>query len=185
MRHLLLILLMAGAPALAQTCPKAPDHSEALGNLIAQTRAATTENEGSTVARQMWRYWTDAPNDQAQQMLDRAMSRIRGSDLVGALRDLDALVAYCPEFAEGYNQRAYAYFLARRYAPALEDLDRAIDLSPRHVAAIAGKALTLLGMGRKAEARIALNKALALNPWLSERHLAAPGGPLAEIGQDI
>lgn len=170
---------------MADTCPQAPDHSKALGDLIEQTRAAQNENDGSQAARQMWRYWADAPNEQAQAMLDRAMARIRSSDLAGAIGDLNALVSYCPDYAEGYNQRAYANFLARRFEPALADLDRAIELSPRHVAAIAGRALTLLGLGRKGDARIALDQALALNPWLSERHLAAPGGPLADVAKDI
>ena len=39
--------------------------------------------------------------------------------------------------------------------------------------------------GRTDEARAALQAALALNPWLNERHLAAPGGPLAPVGTDL
>ncbi|MEM6660474.1 MAG: tetratricopeptide repeat protein, partial [Pseudomonadota bacterium] len=51
--------------------------------------------------------------------------------------------------------------------------------------AISGRALTLLGLQRLEEARAALSQALDLNPWLSERALLAPGGPLEPPGQDI
>ncbi|MFD2854504.1 tetratricopeptide repeat protein [Seohaeicola zhoushanensis] len=92
---------------------------------------------------------------------------------------------YCPDYAEGYNQRAFAYYLTEKFGPALEDLDRAIALSPNHVAALSGRALTLLGLGRTEEAARALARALELNPWLSERSLAGPGGPLEPKGKDI
>ena len=90
---------------------------------------------------------------------------------VGAIDVLDRLVAYCPDYAEGWNQRAFVHFLRQDFEAALTDLDAAIALNPRHVGALSGKALTLIGLGRKAEAELALRAALALNPWLSERHL--------------
>jgi Flp pilus assembly protein TadD len=67
----------------------------------------------------------------------------------------------------------------------LTDLDRAIELSPNHVAALSGRALSLLGLKRLDEARDALNTALELNPWLSERALLEPGGLLDPPGKDI
>lgn len=95
------------------------------------------------------------------------------------------LIAYCPAYAEGYNQRAFVNFLRQDYQSALTDLDRALALSPNHIAALSGRALSLLGLQRVEEARVALKRALDLNPWLPERHLAAPGGPLAPPGDDI
>jgi len=87
-------------------------------------------------------------------------------------------VDYCPAYAEGYNQRAFVNFLRQNFAPALEDLDRALALSPRHIAALSGKALTLMGLGRDAEAQDVLRSALELNPWLNERHLLKGDQPV-------
>lgn len=179
-----LSLMLAGPPVLAG-CPEAPDHSAQISELLGQTRAATTEAEAREIANRMWEFWTDAPDEVAQAMLDRAILKRRSYDFLGALSDLDKLVQYCPDYAEGYNQRAFVNFLRQDYGPALTDLDRAIELSPNHVAALSGRALTLLGLGRVDDARTALEEALALNPWLPERGLAAPGGPLAPKGQDI
>ena len=113
------------------------------------------------------------------------MTRRDAWDLLGAIEDFDKLIAYCPFYAEGYNQRAFAHFLRQDFEAALPDLDRAIELSPNHVAAISGRALTLLGLQRIDEAREALQQALELNPWLSERHLLGPGGALELPGEDI
>ena len=71
----------------------------------------------------------------------------------------------------GVNQRAFIYFLREDFAAALPDLDRTLVLSPRHIGALTGRALTLSALGRNAEATLSLRQALELNPWLSERHL--------------
>lgn len=175
---------LIGAPVMA-ACPAAPDHGAQIMQLLDEVQAASTENEARQLSGALWALWTDAPDEVAQAMLDRGMAKRRSYDFLGAKSDLDKLVEYCPDYAEGYNQRAFVSFLQQDFEPALVDLDRTIALSPTHVGALSGRALTLLGLGRKDEAREALDAALELNPWLSERSLAAPGGPLAPEGEDI
>ncbi|ATF18770.1 tetratricopeptide repeat protein [Phaeobacter gallaeciensis] len=163
-------------------CPAAPDHQEAVDQLIRKVQEARDEASAQQISNQFWQYWADAPNAQAQALLDRGMTRRSAFDFLGALEAFDRLVAYCPEYAEGYNQRAFVHYLRRDFGAALMDLDRALALSPRHVAAMSGRALSLYGLSRLGEARVALEQALSLNPWLPERHLVAPGGPLAPEG---
>lgn len=187
MRAFLHIVALAALPAwaAAETCPPAPDHQTAVRALIEQAQTAGTEAEGRAIGQRMWELWADAPDEQAQAILDRGMSRRSGYDFLGALEEFDRLIAYCPDYAEGYNQRAFVHFLRQDFARALPDLDRAIALSDTHVAALSGKALTLLGLGRIDEARAALEQALALNPWIPERGLAQPGMPLTPPGKEL
>ena len=166
-------------------CPAAPDHSVDIDALIEAAQSATNMNEARDVSGKLWALWTDAPDEIAQTMLDAGMRKRQSYDFLGALEELNELVEYCPEYAEGYNQRAFVNFLRRDFAPALVDLDRAIELSPKHIAAISGRALTLLGLGRIDEARATLLEALDLNPWLSERALLEKGGALAPKGEEI
>ena len=112
-----------------------------------------------------------APDEPAQSLLDQGMQARASYDFVRATDALDKLVEYCPDYAEGYNQRAFVNFLRQDYETALVDLDRAIELSPRHTGALTGKALTLIGLGRDDEAQGLLRDAVDLNPWLGERHL--------------
>lgn len=183
----LFILLTALTPTIgfASECPTPPDHSDALNALLTEVRDATNDREAKLISNQMWELWADAPDEPSQALLDSGMQKRAGYDFLGALEEFDRLIAYCPDYAEGYNQRAFVNFLRQDYASALPDLDEAIARSPRHVAAIAGKALTLLALGQMEEARDVFATALELNPWLPERGLAAPGGPLAPKGQDI
>lgn len=137
--------------------------------LLAEVQAAPTEGDARPISNRMWEQWTKAPDDHAQELLDEGMQRRGVFDLAGAIIAFDALVLYCPDYAEGYNQRAYANFIRGDYAAAIPDLERTIDINPRHVAAIAGLGLTLISLGRVGEGQDAIREALTLNPWLSER----------------
>jgi tetratricopeptide (TPR) repeat protein len=166
-----LALLSLAAQAAAQDCPSAPDITGQIDGLIAEIRVAPNEAMARPISARMWELWTRAPDASAQEMLDTGIALIRMADYPGATALLDDLVAYCPDYAEGYNQRAFASFLGGDYGAALDDLDRALALSPNHVAALSGKALTLLGLGRTPEGQAVLRDALRLNPWLGERAL--------------
>lgn len=168
MKRALILLILWCSPTFA-ACPPAPDISELEGKLLAEVRVAPNERAARAISNKLWALWATAPNDKAQDILDQGMAARAGHDFASALDAFDALTAYCPDYAEGYNQRAFANFLRQEYEAALVDLDKAIELSPRHVAAIAGKALTLIGLERDADAQRVLRQALALNPWLSER----------------
>ncbi|MCE0506984.1 tetratricopeptide repeat protein [Roseivivax sp. GX 12232] len=170
MIRLILVLGLAPLAAWAE-CPPAPDHSEEIAGLLAEIQSAEREIEAQRLSNALWALWADAPDAAAQELLDAGMRARESYDFLRAEESFDRLVAYCPDYAEGYNQRAFVAFLRGDFAAALPDLERALALNPRHVAALSGKALTLMGLGRDAEAQEALRAALALNPWLSERHL--------------
>jgi len=184
MKHFLLALVVMTAPAFA-ACPDAPEIKAELDPLIEEARAAANETAGREISSRMWALWLRAPDAAAQEILDRGMSRRSSYDFLGAIDDYTALIKYCPDYAEGYNQRAFVYFLTDKFELALVDLDRALELSPDHVGAQSGRALTLMNLGRLSEARIQLLAALENNPWLSERFLLLEGGPLAPGGKDI
>lgn len=171
MRHVLFSLPFLFASAAQASCPPTADIAVEEGRILESIQAAPSEMIARPLSSELWRLWATAPDTIAQEMLDAGMQARSYGDYRLALSKFDDLVAYCPDYAEGYNQRAFVNFLSGRFREALPDLDLAIARSPRHVAAIAGKALTLDRMGRHAEAQIVLRKALALNPWLSERHM--------------
>jgi tetratricopeptide (TPR) repeat protein len=169
--RLLSVLCLVASPALADGCPTAPDHAAALEPLYEALQRAPDEMTARGISNQLWQLWDDAPDEASQQMLNEGMGARAVADYARARARFDALVGYCPFYAEGYNQRAFVSFLEGNYAAALPDLDQALALNPRHIGALSGKALTLLALGRDEEGQAVLRAALALNPWLSERHL--------------
>lgn len=149
----------------------APDHAAAKADLLRDLRIARDPTDAQMITGDLWRLWSDAPDAAAQDLLDEGMALIRAADYPGAEAVLGDLIAYCPDYAEGWNQRAFARYLMGAHAAALADLDRALALDGGHVPALAGKALTLLEMGRDDEGQVTLREAVRMNPWLAERAL--------------
>jgi len=178
-----LVVFCLSAPMLHaqdEGCPPVADSETAKTEILRQLRLAPDETDARLLSDDLWRIWTEAPDARAQELLDEGMRQREGYDFLGARDTFDALVDYCPDYAEGYNQRAFASFLRQEYDQALIDLDAALQIDPRHVAALSGKALTLMGLGRQDEAQAILREALRLNRWLSERGLLT-GPPETDI----
>ena len=170
MRWIFITLLMA-TPAAAQTCPPFQQDDARLAELMAAIRVAPNEMTAQEISRDLWEIWANAPDARAQILLDRGMRKRAEYNFEAANEAFTELVNYCPDYAEGYNQRAFVQFLRQDFAGALEDLEQALALSPDHIAAKAGLALTLIGLGRTEVAQSVLKEALDLNPWLPERSL--------------
>ena len=169
------ILSVFAAPILASpvlaACSQGTDYSEKLSQIVDQMQFAPDQGTAQVLAGEMWEIWLDAPDELAQAMLDEGLANVRYGDYILAKTALSELIEYCPNYAEGYNQRAYVAFLSGDYATALTDLDAAIALQPLHLGALTGKARTLIELGRNDEAQQVLRTALAINPWLGERAL--------------
>jgi tetratricopeptide (TPR) repeat protein len=170
------MLLAAPSAALAEACvlPDAATVAAQRDPLFDKLLAAPDEQRGNAQARVIWDIWHIAPDPKSQNLLNLGKRKLRAAEYAGAQETLTDLIEYCPEYAEGWNQRAFAKFLAGDLDGSLEDLERTLQLEPRHFAALAGKGLTLLRQGRTLLAHQAIRQAVALHPWLSERHLLPP-----------
>ena len=121
----------------------------------------------------IWRVWMQAPDARTGELVREAMARREVYDLAGAKSLLDEAADRAPAYAEIYNQRGFVRFLQDDFDGALEDVDRAIELEPRHFAAMAGRALILMRQGRHPLAQKQLREAVAIDPFLKERGLIA------------
>jgi len=93
----LVITVLLASPALASECPEAPDHSVRLAELVEEVRDAKNEMYAAPLNTQMWELWTDAPDETAQEILNRGMRKRGSFDMLGARADFDKLVEYCTE----------------------------------------------------------------------------------------
>ena len=169
----------------AATCPALPERSAEHTQLMQDLSEASNETLAREISNQLWEIWATAPDETAQEILQRGMERRAGYDFAGAVEDFDTLIEYCPHYAEGYNQRAFVNFIRGDYVLALADLDRSLEITPDHVGSASGKALALLQLGRETEGQIALRHALSLNPWLPERGRLKPIEEIAPVDNDV
>ena len=179
MKYVIAFILSLTAGSVVAACPINQLIISDLNQIYSDLKFAKSPQDARNFTDQLWILWTKAPNDEAQQLLDGGMLKMRQGDLNAAEATLTELVIYCPDYAEGYNQRAFARYLSSNFKDALPDLEKALSILPRHLGALSGAGLTYLALGQASKAEIQFRKALALNPFTPERDL------IRNLGTDL
>lgn len=139
-----------------------------LDNLFEELAAAGSEAEALSLEHSIYEVWTNSGSDTADLLLDRATMAVSVDDAELALDLLERLEEVAPKFAAIYYLRAQIGLLGEDYAAAMANLDRTLELEPRHFHAIAEVGHILLETGRKAQALKAYRMALDIHPFLTD-----------------
>ncbi|WP_444464309.1 tetratricopeptide repeat protein [Rhodobacter capsulatus] len=110
------------------------------------------------------RAWSRSGSAAMDLLLKRGEEALDAGDLPAAIAHLTALTDHAPDFPEGWNARASAYYMAGQLGPAMADIAQVLRLEPRHWGALAGLGMILADMGDKARALSAFRASFALNP---------------------
>ena len=143
--------------------------------LFEALKTAKTEREGRLAENAIWNWWLDqAPTREVRAAIDHGMKRRESYDFEAAEAAFDEAIEKAPDYAEGWNQRAFARFLRDNIDGSLSDLEKAVELDPDHFAAWSGMYHVLMRMGRPEVAIAALSRAVTIHPWLKERGMLPP-----------
>jgi Flp pilus assembly protein TadD len=153
-----LALLLAAPMARAQA-GQSPRAQELLREL-----ADPATEDWQRVESDLQREWSRSGSAAMDLLLQRGRAALEDGDPLAALEHLTALTDHAPEFAEGWNLRATAFFVAGQFGPALEDIRRTLALNPQHYGALEGLGAILEQLEREEEAMAAYRAALAVNP---------------------
>jgi len=110
------------------------------------------------------REWSKSGSPAMDMLLKRGQEALEAGDLPAAIEHLTALTDRAPGFAEGWNTRATAYFMAGLYGPAMQDIARVLELEPRHFGALTGLGTILSETGDKEAALKAFRAADTIHP---------------------
>ncbi|WP_322895125.1 MULTISPECIES: hypothetical protein [unclassified Yoonia] len=139
------IVLLTGfsAPVVAQT--------ERLDQLFAELSQAD-EQSSPGIENQIIDAWGKSGSPAIDLLLRRGFDALEAGAADAALDHFSALVDHAPEFAEGYFQRATAYYLLDEVGPAMADLEEVLARNPRHFEAMRGLAAIMEEMDRPSAA---------------------------------
>lgn len=161
--------LWAGAAQAQQAAPAAREAPETpaarLDALFAALADAHAENP-ARIQRRIAEIWSASGSDSMDFLLSRGQAALAAEEYDKAVAHLSALVALAPEFAEGWNARATAYFLNDELWLSVADIQKTLALEPRHFGALTGLGTILERIGDEAGALRVQREALRLNPHL-------------------
>ena len=115
----------------------------------------------------IWREWSKSGSPAMDLLLQRGRDAMAVGDNDAAIEHLTALIDHAPEFAEGWNARATAYFQAGELGPSISDIGHVLTLNPRHFGALAGLGMIFEQLENPKKALEVYRAALAIHPHLA------------------
>ncbi len=116
------------------------------------------------IENRIWAEWSNSGSASMDLLLERGREALEDGETEIAIEHFSALVDHAPDFAEGYNARATAYFQEGLYGPALADIRQVLARNPRHFAALSGLAMILEEVGEDEGALDAWRAVEAIHP---------------------
>jgi tetratricopeptide (TPR) repeat protein len=124
------------------------------------------ESVRATAEQALWLLWSRSGNAQVDRLFAQGLDEMNGGRFDAGIATFTRVIETAPEFAEGWNKRATAYFLIGEFERSLKDCDEVIKRNPDHFGALAGYGQIYMQLNDYERALDYFKRALAVNPNL-------------------
>ena len=162
-----MLLLWSLTVALGVAGRAAADQQDGrLGDLFARLQTTASRAEAQAAEQQIWQIWVESDDGFANRLMQAGIGAMASQQHALALEYFDRLVAHAPGFAEAWNKRATVHYLLGNYRASVLDIERTLELEPRHFGALSGLGLIYDAIDEPAAALRSFEAAVAINPHL-------------------
>lgn len=137
-----------------------------LDGLFERLHATGDAAESRGIEQEIWRIWLESDDAVVDRLMRQGMAAMGLRRLELALERFDRIVERAPGFAEGWNKRATVHYLMGDLQASVLDIERTLDLEPRHFGALSGLGLIYDAIDEPRAALRSFEAALRLNPHL-------------------
>lgn len=174
MRNVFAILVLAFAAislpplAFAETTssPVQTKAENRLDTLFSELKHERNEKAAARIAGRIWDEWNQSGSASVDLMMSWSQQAIAAKKYNVALDFLDLVTTLQPKYAEGWDRRATVHFLMQNYGKSMVDIERTLELEPRHFGALSGMAQIMAATGRDQLALEAWQRVLDIYPML-------------------
>ncbi|MVA96396.1 hypothetical protein GN330_03945 [Nitratireductor sp. CAU 1489] len=159
-------LLLAVPAAATEPAPLDKVETSRLDTLFLELKRERNEKAAERIAQRIWDEWMKSGSATVDLLLKWSSEATRKQDFAVALDFLDQIVMLEPGYAEGWNRRATVHYMMNSYSKSMADIERALNLEPRHFGALSGMGAILKATGRKKLALRAYERVLAVYPMM-------------------
>ena len=114
----------------------------------------------------LWRLWSRSGDAAIDRLTAAGIEQMQTGGLAAAIATFSEVIRRRPAFAEGWNKRATAYFLAGDFERSLADCGEVMRRNPFHFGALSGYGQIYYQLGRYDKAIQYWRRALEVNPNL-------------------
>ena len=147
-------------PAAAET------REQRLDRLFSELKRERNDKAAQRIADRIWQEWYRSGSASIDLLMQWSGKAVADKKYDAALDFLDQVTLLQPGFAEGWNRRATVHFLMHDYGKSMADIEKTLELEPRHFGALSGMAQIMKGTGRKQMALEAWQRVLDIYPMM-------------------
>lgn len=160
MALLLAAALAVWLPGQARADQKDPE----LLSLFKLLRTSPEGMNANILQNRIWTIWHQHESTDVNRLMERGIRSMHEADHEVALAAFNAVIDLDPSFAEGWNKRATLYYYMGQYDLSVLDIQKTLELEPRHFGALSGLAMINMALDRKEAALEAFEQTIAVNP---------------------
>lgn len=112
----------------------------------------------------LWLLWSRSGDAAIDRLMARGIEEMQAGRHAEAIATFSTIISRKPDFAEGWNKRATAFYLAGEFRRSLADCDQVLRRNPRHFGALSGAGLNHVQLEQYGEALAWFRRALEINP---------------------
>lgn len=141
---------------------------ERLDGLFERLQTTRSTSEALFLQSRIWDIWFayDGDDPMVTRLMGEAAAAMNRRNQDHAEQVLTRVTELAPDFAEGWNRRATSRYLAGDYPGSVADIQRTLELEPRHFGALSGLGLIYTALEEPERAMAAFEAALEINPHL-------------------
>jgi tetratricopeptide (TPR) repeat protein len=136
----------------------------------AEALAALRGDDPALAARAettLWEIWCRSGIPEVDRLLRQGIEAMERRELAEAVALFSRIIERVPEFAEGWNKRATARYVAEDYTGAVADCEETLARNRHHFGALSGQGLCHMALGQFREAAALFRRALSVHPHLT------------------
>jgi tetratricopeptide (TPR) repeat protein len=156
-----------------------------MDKLFADLAAAKTDEDAQFTAEEIEALWKDSGSPTVDLLTDRASDALDMGETGLARELIDGALELGPNHAEAWAQSARVAIAEDKVNIALQDIEHAVSLEPRHYGALTELGAILEQLNSPQGAYEAYEKALALNPRLPDAREGAERTERAAKGREL
>ena len=136
-----------------------------LNNLFDQLQIINNSKSSALLEQKIWSIWNEHPSDfKLTEKLEFGTELMQYGDYNYALKVFSNILENDPKWSEAWNKRATVYFLMNQFTNSLDDIDKVLNIEPRHFGALSGQARIFIKLQKYEKAIKSIKKALRFYP---------------------
>jgi len=136
-----------------------------LNILFNQLEKVNNSKSATLLETRIWSIWNEHPtNNKLTAKLELGTELMQHGDYNYALKVFNNILVTDPKWSEAWNKRATVYFLMSQFTNSLDDIDKVLDIEPRHFGALSGQARIFIKLKKYEKAIKSIERALKFYP---------------------